>query len=159
MFSGIVINKVDAKGRVSVPAKFRQVLVEQGGESVVLIRSSNYPALEGLTPPMLAKLTARIDSLNPLSAEYDALARMIYAEQADCTWDGEGRIRLPDALRAYARLEDEIAFVGLGQKFQIWDPRVYEARHPADSELSRRNSALLGEPPPVSALGPAGGAA
>ena len=130
VFSGTVVNKIDAKGRVSVPVKFRQLLIEQGNQSVLMIRSSNEPAIEAFGQELLSKLTKNIEGLDPMSAAFDDQARLWFAEQSDVSWDAEGRIRIPDELRDFAKLGGEIAFVGMLHKFQIWDAETFRALHP-----------------------------
>lgn len=130
-FSGKVVNKIDAKGRVSVPARFRQLLIEQGNQSVLMIRSANDPAIEAFGEVLVDKLAARLETLDPMTRDYDELSRRWFARRADVAWDAEGRIRIPDDLRDYAKLGNEIAFVGLNHKFQIWNPDDYETLYPA----------------------------
>lgn len=127
-FSDTIINRVDAKGRVSLPARFRQVLAGQGSDHVILIRGDGIEALEGFGPALRQEIDRRLAPLDYFSEDYDALAAKFFADSVELPWDSEGRIKIPDHFASHARLGEQIAFVGFGRKFQIWEPQAYE-RH------------------------------
>ena len=126
-FVSTVVNKLDAKGRVSVPAPFRQILAQQNLHGVYCIPSTFSPALEAFGETLLGEFTERLSKLDPLfSEDYDAQAQAILAPTQFLNFDDEGRIRLPDEFIAHAGISERVMFIGLGQKFQIWDPVRFE---------------------------------
>lgn len=131
MFLGTHRNRVDAKGRVSIPAPFRAVLKTdaQPGEALVVLRPSHFhPCIEGWTAVQFATLAEPLASYDPFSEDHEDLATSLYADAWPLDSDREGRILLPETLRAHAALEDEAAFMGLGRVFQIWEPAAAESR-------------------------------
>ena len=143
-FVSTVVNKLDAKGRVSVPAPFRQILATQNMRGVYCIRSFVSPALEAFGDSLIAEFQQRLAKLDPLfSDEYDVEAQAVLGESQLLNFDDEGRVRIPDDLLAHAGISDRVAFVGLGAKFQLWDPVRFE---PVQRERIGRARALrLGE--------------
>lgn len=113
---------------MSVPAAFRAALAGQDFQGVVLFRSATAPALEGFDWTTMAELSQRLDHFDLFSANQDDLATAIFGDSVALAFDGDGRIVLPEALMAHAGLRDEVAFVGLGRKFQIWEPGAFAAR-------------------------------
>ena len=128
MFLSTVTNKVDKKGRVSVPAGFRAAVAEQSFPGVVLFSSHHYPCLEGFGWSYVEELAQRLDNFDLFSNAQDDLATTIFGESIQLPFDGDGRIILPQALIEFAGLEEQASFVGMGRKFQIWNPKTFEAR-------------------------------
>ena len=121
-------NKVDRKGRVSVPASFRAVLEATGSASTIFLkRNKPEHSIDGLTESFLAEIEARIDPMPIGSEEREWLEHTYFADVVPVRLDPEGRMILPDDLRAFAGLSEQILFVGLGQRFQIWNPDAYKA--------------------------------
>jgi len=125
-FFGTFVNKVDAKGRVSVPAPFRAVIQARGLQSVALHPSLFDPCLEGAGFDRFENLESEMsDSFSP--APRNEIADLIMAELRELTFDGEGRIVLPDEFIAKSNLKDQATFIGQGRKFQIWEPAALAA--------------------------------
>jgi MraZ protein len=132
-FQSTVMGSLDSKGRVCIPASFRQVLAAQNTPGVYLYPSFFEPALEGFGQSAIDALHARLAAQDPfLSPSHDDTARAIVARIVQLPPDDGGRVRLPDALIEHAKLKDRVAFVGLSQKFQIWDADAFAAAE-ADS--------------------------
>jgi MraZ protein len=127
LFLSTTVNKVDKKGRVSVPASFRAALNEQGFNGVVLFRSIHHPAIEGWGLAQMEKLTSGIEQFNPFSDERDNFAFSFLSDSVQLPCDPEGRISVPDKLLEHAKITDTAAFVGRGTSFQIWEPGAFEA--------------------------------
>lgn len=140
LFLSTYINKVDKKGRVSVPASFRAALANQAFQGVVVIRSNAFSALEGFSWDYMQELGNRLDAFDLFSAKQDDLATAIFAEARQLAFDGDGRVMLPQDLAAFAGLDEQAAFVGMGRKFQIWNPQALEKRQ----EDARNNIRKLG---------------
>ena len=128
LFLSTYVNRIDKKGRVSVPSQFRAALYDQAFQGVILFRSSQHECLEGFDWAYMDGLSERLDDFDLFSDAQDDLATSIFAESHQATFDGEGRILLPVDLMEHARIIDRAAFVGLGRKFQIWSPEALESR-------------------------------
>ena len=120
-------NRIDAKGRVSVPAGFRSVLTRQGDGGIYLYPALGAPAIDAGGQAMLDKVAALLEDVAPFSDEMDTLSTAIFGDAVALNIDADGRIILPEALRAHASIEDFVTFVGLGGKFQLWEPGRFAA--------------------------------
>lgn len=143
LFLSTFVNKVDRKGRVSVPATFRSTLAtNRHPNQVVLIPSFKYEAIDGTGSDHLTEMMEGMNTLDQYSDRRDDLA-LLFAESRSLQIDGEGRIVLPDDLKDHAHITDEVAFVGLGTMFQLWEPQRF-GRHRAEArERSRRTGVTL----------------
>ncbi len=121
-------NKIDKKGRVSVPASFRAQLSEESFQGLVLFRSNVHSCLEGFSFSYMQEIGSRLDDFDLFSAEQDDLATSIFGTAVQLSMDGDGRIILPQDLIDFASLDEKAAFVGMGAKFQIWNPANFEQR-------------------------------
>lgn len=119
-------NKIDSKGRVSVPATFRAILARDGGENVYCYPSLDAPALDAGGMRLVNQIGALLDELAPYGDEKDQLATALYGDSTMLKIDNDGRITLPPALREHVGITDKVVFVGLGGKFQIWEPSKFE---------------------------------
>ena len=126
MFLSSYENKIDKKGRVSVPATFRSHLNSVGYNGFISYPSFNYAALEACSQDRLEKLSNTIDSLNPFEEKRDFFATSILSESENMQFDTEGRVSLSDKLLNHAKIKNNILFVGLGKTFQIWEPTNFE---------------------------------
>jgi MraZ protein len=142
-FSG----SLDSKGRVCIPALYRQILTAQETPGVFLCPSFVYAALEGFGQTQLAAAAARLAGLDPFfSAALDDQAAQVLAESHALPLDENGRVRLPEAMIASANLKSDVLFVGLGEKFQIWDPQIYAPVKAERLERARAQRAAQGGP-------------
>jgi MraZ protein len=148
LFLSTFTNKVDRKGRVSVPASFRSALADQSFAGIVLYPGLNNRSLEGSGMDRVEDLTRRIEALAEFSEERDALAA-IFADMQQLPFDGDGRIMLPSEFCEHAGivLEGGAAFVGNGKTFQIWEPGRFE-RHQQERRARARGITL----PPLAGL-------
>ena len=121
-------NKIDKKGRVSVPASFRAQLSEESFQGLVLFRSNVHTCLEGFAFSYMQEIGARLDNFDLFSAEQDDLATSIFGTAVQLSMDGDGRIILPQDLIEFASLDEKASFVGMGAKFQIWNPQSFTQR-------------------------------
>ncbi|GBQ89218.1 cell division protein MraZ [Acetobacter nitrogenifigens DSM 23921 = NBRC 105050] len=146
VFLGTHQNRIDAKGRVSIPAGFRTVLRAQAveGEALMVLRPSHtQPCIEAWPSTAFATLAQPLDRLDMFSDEHDDLAAALYADAYPIDADREGRIILPDFLREHAGLGEAVAFMGLGRIFQIWEPEAAERRR-SEARLRSRRVTLPG---------------
>jgi len=117
---------LDGKGRVCIPAAWRSILAAQETGGVYLCPTIAGGSLDGFGQALMDAECERLDSLDPLLSElHDDLASQITAESMLLPIDENGRVRLPEEFIAAAGLKDKVVFVGMGRKFQIWDPQAY----------------------------------
>ena len=126
MFLSSYENKIDKKGRVSVPATFRSHLGGMGYNGFISYPSFNHSALEACSQDRIEKLSNAIDSLNPFEEKRDFFATSILSESENLQFDTEGRVSLSEKLLLHAKIKNTVLFVGLGKTFQIWEPNNFE---------------------------------
>jgi MraZ protein len=126
LFLSTYTNRIDKKGRVSLPAPFRVALAETGSEDPVLFPSFTTAAIEGWSHARIEGLVNSIDAFDPFSDDHDDFATAIASAAQQLKLDGEGRLILPERFLAHAELSDSAVFVGLGKGFQIWHPAAFE---------------------------------
>ena len=126
MFLSSYENKIDKKGRVSVPATFRSHLNSMGYNGFITYPSFNHSALEACSQDRIEKLSNTIDSLNPFEEKRDFFATSVLSESENLQFDTEGRVSISAKLLNHAKIKNNILFVGLGKTFQIWEPNLFE---------------------------------
>lgn len=143
LFMDTITNKVDSKGRVSLPADYRAIVKELDSE-IICYRSLTAPCIEGCTEDLLEKLAAEIEnSTDFFSQTQDDLTNLIFGDARRFTFDSTGRIVLTEKLLQHAAITDTAVFVGKGRKFQIWSPENWakeEAR--IRSEIMKKRPVL-----------------
>jgi MraZ protein len=145
-FMGTHQNRLDAKGRVSIPASFRAVL--RGGEddhpvALVLRPSHRHPCIEGWPPSVFAALSEPLGRFDVFSDDQEDLASALFADAWPMEADKEGRIVVPETLKEHASLVDSVVFMGLGATFQIWEPKAADQRRAAARERVRARGLTL----------------
>lgn len=118
-------NKIDAKGRVSVPAPFRTNLAKEDFEGVFCYPSLDRPAIDAGGTRLMKHIDNLLQHVGPFAEDFEDLQGAVYGSSITLKIDGDGRIVLPDELKAHAGISDQVTFVGLGQSFQIWEPGAY----------------------------------
>ncbi len=126
-FVSTIDAKLDAKGRVSVPKPFRDVLTKEGFDGVYCIPSPDGQAIDAGGQRLVDMFEHKLAGLDPTSFGYDLLATAFYGESEVLTIDKEGRLSLPARLKGSAGIEAELVFVGKGYKFQMWAPNRYQS--------------------------------
>ncbi|MGE5514912.1 MAG: division/cell wall cluster transcriptional repressor MraZ [Bacteroidota bacterium] len=135
LFLSTFVNKVDKKGRVSVPATFRATLAQQVFQGIIAYRSFTASCIEGCGMDFMERLSASTQDFAAFSTEQEDLSALIFADARQLTWDPEGRIVLPADIMEHAGITELCAFVGKGQTFQIWEPEAYKA---AEADIRAR---------------------
>lgn len=130
------LNKIDKKGRVSIPKQFRDALIASVGAAssgtsgfarVYVFPFFKYPALEGAGETFMNRLSQSLDdNLDLFSDDQEDLASITLESAHQLSFDSEGRVVLPGELCAHAEITSEALFVGRGSRFQIWSPELYE---------------------------------
>lgn len=142
-FRGQSTHKIDAKGRVSIPALFRRVLEAEdpdwtdGLEANLLIfyGDASRNCLEVYTQAAVNRMDTLIDALPKGSKERRKLEKTFYGNSFPSSIDNTGRLVLNAALREAAGLKSDAYFLGVGETFEIWNPEIYKADEDDDGEV------------------------
>ncbi|OXT00409.1 cell division/cell wall cluster transcriptional repressor MraZ [Notoacmeibacter marinus] len=126
-FLSNAINRIDAKGRVSVPAHFRAVLSSRNTQELYALRALDCAAMDVGGPDLLDRYEQRIEMEDPFLGSADDMSFFIHGDGAFLKLDKEGRIVVTDFVREHTGITDEVAFIGRGRFFQMWDPKQAEA--------------------------------
>ena len=143
MFLSTYENKLDKKGRVSVPASFRSHLSNLGYNGVICYPSFNNSSIEACSQDRIEKISSAIDSLNPFEEKRDYFATSILSDSTNLQFDSEGRISLSSKLLKHAKIKNSMLFVGQGQTFQIWEPAGFEKFKTSAKKKANINRASL----------------
>jgi MraZ protein len=136
--------RLDAKGRVSIPAPFRAVMARDGFEGLYCYPTLDRPALDAGGNALLSEIDALITRFPPYSEEREQFSAALYGTSEVLKVDGEGRVMLTEPLKSHAGITDEAAFAGLGHKFQIWEPKRFRAELAEATEKVRAHKKQLG---------------
>ena len=131
LFLGTTVNKIDRKGRVSVPAAFRDALLGQSFKGIVAFRSFKHQAVQCGGMDWMETISAGVNEFDLFSDEHDDMTAALFADSQPLAFDGDGRIVLPSMLIEHANLADQAAFVGRGRQFEIWEPAAFTAHQTA----------------------------
>ena len=143
MFLSNFENRLDKKGRVSVPSSFRAHLNSMGYNGFITYPSFNHTALDACAQDRIEKLSESIDSLGPFDDKRDYFATSVLSESVNLNFDSEGRVSFPEKLLNHAKIKSNVIFVGLGKTFQIWDPELFEKFKSIARKKSYLNRAAL----------------
>ena len=124
-FVGKFLNRIDKKGRVSVPALWRPNLLGKEFSGIVAQNADSYSAIDGYSQKYLERYQDWLDSKDPLLETNEFEATLIFGSSM-LPFDQEGRVLLPEHLRKNSFLNNEALFVGMGRKFRIWEPIAFE---------------------------------
>ena len=150
LFTGVHVNKLDKKGRVSVPAAFRAALAGLSFPGVFAYPARVASAVECCGVDWMERLNERIGMLSPHDGEGRAFAATIFAQTHQLPFDPEGRISLPEDLIRHAGIDGQVAFVGIGQTFQLWQPPAFHAYMDAALRQAPRQAGQFGLSSPAS---------
>lgn len=147
LFLSTYVNKVDKKGRVSIPAPFRSTLSAGLAAGVatemVIFPSLKAHALDAAPLSYLEKLSDALDNPNMPDDERELIETTVYGQSAQLTLDPEGRVILPDHLMGFAGITETVTFIGRRNTFQLWDPVAFAAHEQAVREQARNNNISL----------------
>ena len=126
MFISIYENKLDKKGRVSVPASYRSHLSALGYSGVICYPSFTNLSIEFCPQDRLQKIIDTIDTLNPFEENRDIFSTSILANSFQLNFDSEGRVTIPDKFLTHSGIKEKVLFVGQGKTFQMWEPSEFK---------------------------------
>jgi MraZ protein len=143
LFLSTFVNKIDKKGRVSVPASFRVSLAGGDWSGAILYRSHVVPALVGADLAHMQRYSDKFDEMMSMDDPEQALAAQILADSRQLAFDPEGRIVIPEDLLSFANINGLVTFVGRGKTFEIWEPETFKAHEAEVRAVVARNRELL----------------
>ena len=143
-------NRLDAKGRVSIPATFRNLLAKDGYEGLYVHPALDFPALDCGGHALLKEIDGLMNRLPAYSEERDFFATALLGASQIVKVDSEGRFALTELMRETAGITDTLTFVGHGHKFQIWEPAQFQAHYAQSRDKLRQMRKSLSILPPVS---------
>jgi len=136
--------RLDSKGRVSIPASFRSVLGRDGFDGLYCYPALDRPAIDAGGNALMAEIEALIARFAPFSDQREQFALALYGTSETLKIDGEGRVVLSDSLKHHAGITEAVTFVGLGHKFQIWEPGRFKTELAEATDKVRALKAQLG---------------
>jgi MraZ protein len=148
-FVATYANRLDQKGRVSVPATFRAVLAREGQEGLYCYPALDRPAIDAGGARLQQAIADRLNIFATFSEDHESLSTAFYGESRFLKIDPDGRVVLPEEFRAYAGISESVAFVGQGYKFQIWEPSRFAERQRETRAHLRAVTRSLGQSNPT----------
>lgn len=141
-------SRLDAKGRISIPAGFRALLAKDGYDGLYVHRALDLPALDAGGHALRATIDEMLSRFSPFSDEWELLSTVLNGTSEVLKVDPEGRVMLSEALKSHSGIADAATFVGHGHKFQIWEPGRFQAHLEAGRSRLRDIKRALGSPLP-----------
>jgi MraZ protein len=143
LFLSTYHNRLDKKGRISIPSQFRAVLTAQESPGIIAYASPLHSCIEACGMQRIMKFNQRVERFEPYSEERDAFAAALFGDSVQMHFDTEGRVVLPEQLVEFAKLKEEVTIVGKGEVFEIWEPKAFEAYIERARKLVRENRTQL----------------
>ncbi len=151
MFTSEFSHKVDRKGRVSVPAEYRNSLASQSFQGIVVIPVWGERALDAYGNDRLEDLARSLDDPGLYDEDELVEAQQLFTEARRLPFDGEGRILLPEECVAHCELGEQVVYAGMGPHFRLWNPEAF-ADHKArirERAAAKGRPLRLRPPPPA----------
>ena len=126
MFFGTFNHAIDAKGRTSLPARFREALSAAGEAKLVLTQYPHWRAVQALPHSVWKELERKVLEASPLDARAQKNILRFYSTAHEVDLDVHGRVLVPPALREYATLSKDVVWVGMGRTIHLFDKAGYE---------------------------------
>lgn len=155
VFLSTYVNKIDKKGRISVPASFRNVLSDQSNASqqgLIVFRSLDHPTLEACSHSYMETLSENIDNLDISPDERELIETTIFGGSVHLSFDSEGRICIPKELMDFCEIGEQACFVGRAKTFQIWAPERFKSHEEKARDQARLKGIRLSQIPNLSKL-------
>lgn len=143
LFLSNYTNKIDQKGRVSLPSSFRDVINKEMQNKFIIYKSILKQCLEGANLSYISRLDESISNMDPFSEEKDAFATTIFSDSVAIEFDQDGRIVIPKSYLQYANISDNSIFVGKGKTFEIWNPDLFTLYSKQCREFAIKNAKML----------------
>lgn len=143
IFLSKYVNKIDAKGRISIPAGYRSALAQENFSGIIVYPSFKNNCIEACSMSRLEELSCIIQRLDPYSDERDAFETIVLGEAIQLQFDNEGRVTLPSYLTAQIGVTSQACFVGKGLVFEIWNPEIFEEYLKSARLIAQENRSIL----------------
>ena len=143
IFLSKYLNKIDVKGRVSIPASYRTTLAAENFSGIIVYPSFKNNCIEACSMSRLEELSRMIQTLDPYSDERDAFETIVLGEAISLQFDNEGRVTLPFGLTSGVGITTQACFVGKGLVFEIWNPVDFEEYLKSARLLAQGNRSFL----------------
>ena len=144
MFLSQYTYKIDNKSRISVPADFRLSINTKFFNGIIVFRSYKFQAIECLDFEKMKKIADSLDNLDFFSESKNDITTSVLSDSYKLTFDGEGRICLPNELLKFANIKNQATFVGRGSSFQIWNPNTFKSYlQKARSNIKKKKLSLI----------------
>jgi MraZ protein len=130
-------NRIDAKGRVSVPAAFRAVLLQRDIQELYCLQDFVYPAINIGGPDLLERYERRMAAEDPFALEANEMSLLIHGGGVFMRTDAEGRLAVTDFIRDFTGISSEVCFVGRSDHFQVWQPQAFSDAQARAREVVR----------------------
>jgi MraZ protein len=127
VFRGVTALTVDSKGRLAMPARYREVLQVRANGKLVITADSALCLLIYAAPDW-EPIQQRLMSLSSFNSRTRDLQRLLVGNASDVEMDGAGRILVPPPLRKFAGLEKDVALIGQGGRFELWDEVKWDSQ-------------------------------
>ena len=144
LFVSHFVNKIDKKGRISFPSLFRNALPKANKNEIILYKSLKHNSVEGCSVQRINEIAKRINSLDFFSEDQEDFSTSIFSEIIPTNLDKEGRFLIPELLKEYSNIADEVTFIGQGHYFQIWEPKAALKRQEKSRERLISQKKTLG---------------
>jgi len=142
MFRGRFEHTIDPKGRVSIPAKFRELLGEKYDDRLIITTGLD-PCLVAFPYGEWVNVEEKVSSLSMVKKEVKAFQRVFISGATECPIDKLGRVLIPPTLRSHAQLEKDVVFAGMLKKFEIWSKeRFFEVIRKAEESFEEMGETL-----------------
>ena len=128
MFKGITNIRLDTKGRLTIPTKYRPIIDEQSNSKMVITIDSEEKCLLLYPSTSWKKIQQKINDLPSFNKNARRIQRLLIGHAEDIDLDGNGRILLSKPLRSFAEMTKQITMIGQGEKFEIWSNDIWEKR-------------------------------
>lgn len=120
-------NRIDSKGRVSVPASFRSVLAQRNVQDLYCFQDFVFPAISVGGSDLLERFERQIAAEDPFSPVANEMSLLIHGGGVFMKLDAEGRLMVTDFIRDFTGISDEVTFVGRADHFQLWQPQAFQS--------------------------------
>ncbi|MCP3674978.1 MAG: division/cell wall cluster transcriptional repressor MraZ [Gammaproteobacteria bacterium] len=134
MFRGASSINLDAKGRIAIPAKYRDRLRESCDGQIIVTIDLEQPCLSLFPLPHWEQLERQLQGLSNTNPVHQSIKRLLLGHASECELDKNGRVLLPAVLREHAGLDKHLLLAGMGNTFQIWDDTRWNDRIRQDME-------------------------
>lgn len=131
-FRGRSVHRLDAKGRLRIPAKFREVLQNHYTDALIVAQLGD--CLVAYPPERWDEIESKALSLSEVQPEHRSFLRRFVSSAEECEFDNQGRILIPPLLREDAGLDQEVVLAGVLTNFEIWDKSVWDVQAERDKE-------------------------